>query len=309
MEFNFREALENVGFTVDLINPTHIKGGLDYDPLTNSFTNTEEGRALSIPEITELLAELGNLSPTRWDHLKSATDLRQVETKWLIEDILPLGQIGVILAPPKSFKSLFTLKLALAIAQGKEFAGHKVTQSNVLFIQNENSESDEAGRMRLMTSDPADNLTFDFSRTVRMERLKEIKPIIEARDIKLVIIDPLYLSFDNGAKVFKDEDLLTDILTEVKEFKLSLGDVSFLLLHHTRKIDGNRKNKKDFEIIADDAYGTTFLNAWREVLFCLTPFDWGSMVSIEGRSFNPDFKLACKINSFGFEVMEVPDGG
>lgn len=305
MEYDFKSALEAVGFEVDPFQPLQISHNIQYDPLTQSFLNTETLQTLDLAETTDLLQNLGNFSPNRWSHLMTATELKEVPMKWYIDGIIPQGQIGIILAPPKSFKSMLTFKIALAIAQGEPLAGHESTKANVLFIQNENSESDEASRMRMMTSKPADGLTFDFSHTVSIERIEEIRELIEARNIKVVIIDPLYMSFDYGSGIFKKEDELMDRLNALKEFHRSLDGVTFILLHHTKKIDAKRKQGNGFEIIPDDAFGSTFLDAWREFMFCLTPFEWGSQVTILGRSFNPDFKLACRMNSFGFEVIEV----
>lgn len=178
---------------------------------------------------------------------------------WLIEDFWQNKSVGIIGAPSKSFKSTLTLNLACAVALGRDFDGHKTKQGNVLIIQGENNLSLEQQKIFAITGETdipiyfiEDNLTID--------KIMKIKQSIIDYEIKLLIIDPLYLLFGSG-DINKHQDITQrlELLSELRNDT----DVSIMLVHHSRKLERGAK------IQTSDMYGSAFIEGWYESMILL----------------------------------------
>src|SRR5215469_13752528 len=53
---------------------------------------------------------------------------------YLVKGLLASNGLAVIWGPPKCYKSFLALDLALHIALGREYRGHKVQQASVIYI-------------------------------------------------------------------------------------------------------------------------------------------------------------------------------
>lgn len=58
----------------------------------------------------------------------------QVLPNWFIQDLIYVGAVGILAGDTQSFKTFVALRLAQAIANGTEFAGHGVDQGAVLYV-------------------------------------------------------------------------------------------------------------------------------------------------------------------------------
>lgn len=120
----------------------------------------EEKRVIDdeIARIDQELAELGSEAPFR-DYSKrsnwkaqplddipelesiTASDLMDLDLpplEYIVEDFLPLG-LGLLGAPPKSFKSYMCLDMCLCICQGFDFLGFKTKKSACLYMDLEST--------------------------------------------------------------------------------------------------------------------------------------------------------------------------
>lgn len=208
------------------------------------------------------------------------------ETKWIIEDWLPLDTIAFIVSPPGSFKTWILLDAMLSIATGKRFLGKwEVAKTGpVVLIQQEDNHSAIVNRIntvlwskmnlgeRSSKQDefsaavvppgipahiyPDRMLRFDNPTVVESFRntIRKIKPVA-------VFIDPLYttVSLDNYMTKAAEQMMF------LKALRDEVG-CSFVIAHHTTK--GNpeeRKKPKDDENPDRlDIWGSQFLNAFLE---------------------------------------------
>lgn len=178
---------------------------------------------------------------------------------WLIEDFWENGSVGVIGAPSKSFKSTFALNLACAVATGKDFDGRKVKQGSVLIIQGENNLSMEQHKIYAITGETELPIYF-VDDNITMEQMYKLKDDIIDLDIKLLIIDPMYLLFGSG-DINKHQDIV-ERLEMLSNLSKTTG-VSVMLIHHSRKLERGAK------IQTSDMYGSAFIEGWYESMILL----------------------------------------
>tara|TARA_R100001369_G_scaffold23874_2_gene43802 strand:+ start:5535 stop:7451 length:1917 start_codon:yes stop_codon:yes gene_type:complete len=171
------------------------------------------------------------------------------EPEWLIDKILERETIGSIFGQPKSGKSLISLSMMLAIANGSEWFGHATTQTPAVLFCGEGErsmhkrilawskyqEADLKGRPFRMSNRPA-RILDDADFGLIMQTLKNAHD--EMGDIGVVCIDTLQRNFGGG-----DENSSSDMgkfiqrVDEIKyEFKCCVA-----MVHHTGHVGGGNR--------------------------------------------------------------------
>lgn len=206
------------------------------------------------------------------------------EVSWLVKDWLPAETVGMVVAPPGSYKTWLLQDLAVSVASGLPFLGQFAVAKRgpVLFMQQEDWHGQIAHRFSLIIGRRANlgvpsmdknhitytvpprmpiylhehrRFRFDDQEVLDawVEQIKKLRPA-------LVILDPLY----SAGKV---EDFMAGTARDMFIFK-QLRDAfgtAFLIAHHTRKSsreqNGDRRNGGPER---EDAWGSQFLNAWLE---------------------------------------------
>ena len=165
------------------------------------------------------------------------------EPRWAIPGILPEG-LNMLAGKPKKGKSIMSLNVGIAIAQGGLALGRiPVKKGTVLYLALEDTERRIKNRLELMLSDggaPPDNLHFS-TKWPRMnegglELLQE--KIVKTPDTRLVIIDTLqkFRALVNRASNAYAADY--EAVASIKEVADTLS-VPILLIHHLRKSDSD----------------------------------------------------------------------
>ena len=228
--------------------------------------------------------------------LKTEDRFRE-ENSWLVENIVPVGQAGLVVAPSKSFKSSVTLNMAIAVAQGKEFAGLKTKKSNVLIIANEDTPHVLHQRLNGY-DDMVDGLNFLTGGLFRLDNTDHMNSLyayILQNDIKLVVFDNLK-DMLSTPDTLNDMSKMNDVLNNITKLKLIFEDVTFMLVAHARKsVADDSLDNKEFRVRSTHALGSSALGAWFEFCLDLSPkigkHSKYSILSVEGRNFAFDREL------------------
>ncbi len=69
---------------------------------------------------------------------------------WLVEDTVPAGGVGLLLAAEKTGKSLFAFDCGAAVARGQSFLDRNTAQTNVLVVEEEGSPAAWQKRIKKM---------------------------------------------------------------------------------------------------------------------------------------------------------------
>lgn len=237
-----------------------------------------------------------------FERVITATDLKtqdkfSEENSWLVENIVPVGQAGLVVAPSKSFKSSVTLNMAISIVQGKEFAGLKTKKGNVLIIANEDTPFVLHQRLNGY-EDEMDGLNFLTGGVFKLDRADHMNSLyayILQNDIKLVIFDNLK-DMLSSPDTLNDMTRMNDVLYNITKLKLIFEDVTFMLIAHARKsVADDSLDNKEFRVRSTHALGSSALGAWFEFCLDLSPklgkHSRYSILSVEARNFAFDKEL------------------
>lgn len=196
-------------------------------------------------------------------HIIGINDVKEGEhgEEWLIEGLWEYDSVGLIVAPPKSYKSTLITNMSVAVASGKPFDGRKVIQGGVLILQGENSLVAEKSRL-MNIAGTTDLPIYYVQSSINLDNIEVLKRTIIENNIKMLVIDPLYLLFGSGNMNHQVD--VTPKLRTLTELRKETG-CSIILVHHTRKTDGSS------DLSTSDINGSGFFEGWYESLIMLQP--------------------------------------
>jgi KaiC/GvpD/RAD55 family RecA-like ATPase len=172
---------------------------------------------------------------------------------WLFGDQLLTGYVTAFVAPPGVGKSTLTILIAIAVAQGMEFAGHLTHKQGKVWLYNNEDDMPEmrrriaAGAQTMDVSikdisteifvNTGDERALMVAKTDKNGNVTQTPDIdgmiaeIKKRDIKLLIIDPF-------AETHAVNENSNDDIKQVAMMYRRIAkkcDCAVLLVHHTRK--------------------------------------------------------------------------
>ena len=198
------------------------------------------------------------------------TDLLKVEEPkedWLVEGLTPVGGNVLLAGYPKTYKTMFLLELAVALASGTPFLGKfKVPQCRRVGIV---LMEDQAHRVRArlkrlcagrcITLDSLDGwLHFWFRPPLRLKGTTAIELADYARELDLD-----FLGLDSWAYVASGDsnsaDEVTPQLQALSYARVKRPGLTVLLTHHARKEQGQKNATRLTDIIRNSsAFGAWY---------------------------------------------------
>lgn len=214
------------------------------------------------------------------------------EPKWLVEGIWGEGNVGMMVAAPKSFKSTFAYDLSLSVASGRNFYGHPVKQCGVAILQLENSDYYTKLLLERMAPDANDLPIYLVKGSGSLDNIQDLVDALP-ENVGFLIVDPLYFAWGNGS--IQDEDSRTKLRSISDAVKPR--NIATMLIHHTRKSND--------ELRQGDIYGSQFLASWYESLIIINRIkgsDNTVKINADFRMFTPR-SYAYTVNSSGMNVL------
>ena len=152
------------------------------------------------------------------------------KANWLVEGLIPEGGLVFEVGKRASFKSWLVSDMICAVAEGRDWLGHKTHRTNVIIIDAENSPPLLADRMRKVGAKKG--VYYYSGDAFRFEQHTD-KLIAECKrlDVKLVAVDTFrraYSADENDAAAISA--LFRDYL-----FRFKLAGITLILLYHLRK--------------------------------------------------------------------------
>ena len=172
----------------------------------------------------------------------SARDLQKANlppVKFLVEEMLPEGT-SLLTAASKIGKSWMVLHLALCIAAGEPFMGHKTQQCGVLYLALEDSLNRLQDRMnKILQGKPAPEQFYFSTKAPDMDHglLDMLDEHLEQHpETKLIIIDTLQKV--RGQAISSKEHQYAQDYREMGNIKAHMDEkgVSVMFVHHNRKM-------------------------------------------------------------------------
>ena len=185
-----------------------------------------------------------------------------IQHTWLIDRILVKGQPGVIGGPKKSLKTSIGIDMAISLGTGTPFLGEfEVPEKmRVGFLSGESGEATvretaqricKAKKVRLKTADVS--WSFRLPCLSRKLDLVGLKDELCEHQVKVVIIDPLYLCLLGGARNISASNLyeIGPLLWRVGKACRAAGATP-ILIHHTTKEAEKKSEQRAGPLNLDD---------------------------------------------------------
>jgi len=199
----------------------------------------------------------------------------------LIEGILRQSHKMIVASTSKAGKTFILIELAVAIAEGMNWIGHRCKQGKVLYI---NMELDAASffhriqdiykKLKLTSDNHIENIEIWNLRGVG-KTLTELAPIIinrmKKRDYLAVMIDPLYKVMEG------DENSNGDVARMVSGFDRIAEETGAAVIYAHHFAKGNSAAKS----IIDRAAGAGTFARDPDAILTMTQIDWAPEIEAE----------------------------
>jgi len=181
--------------------------------------------------------QIGLLTLSEWDerlvHLSQGS--------WFVEGLLRAGWLLVINARPKVGKSIVSVNLALALAEGKSFLNLPTSPCAVLYIDLERP-LETLNRFKTLNAQDNPNIFVPEERmgADMLETLQELIRQAKERTNRDVVVfvdtlgDFIKPALRQRKASINDYDTIAEILQELRNLALELG-CAFVFVHHARK--------------------------------------------------------------------------
>jgi hypothetical protein len=215
---------------------------------------------------------------------------------WLVEDIWSEKGHGFLAGQAKTYKSLFTLDLAISIASGTPFLDRfRVPKTGpVLIIQEENEPGLIQDRLHRIAHSrgvgaSANGTKISFGEDLPVKILNNagfnltdenhfewLRRTVKAMKPELIVLDPLYLMTPGIDENSATE--MTPILSELLDLKQS-HDCGILIVHHFNKPTAEKLTLRQGHRIS----GTSVFNRWFSSALFIDETDEEGTVHISGQ--------------------------
>lgn len=186
---------------------------------------------------------------------KSLMNYKIVKQPYLIDNILPEGEVVILAGKRGDGKTWIAMEEGLGVCSGTDVFGEKVKEKKkVMFIDEEGGEGNMANRMQLLAkgkdleNDDLDFISLSFSGLKldqpMSKKFKEFEELLDRHRPNLVIIDCLQrvVSID----IDKENAQISEMFTGIMRPFIKKYGMTFLLIHHLRKSPtGNQGNSSD----------------------------------------------------------------
>lgn len=232
---------------------------------------------------------------------------------WLVDNIWRDATVGLIVGPPKTFKSFFVQELSVAVATGMPMFGlfHVSKTAPVVYVQEESARryvrKRYAGILKghgLHPESVRGNLFTVTNQHFRLDDPEHIRRLvtdaIEAYSPSLVILDPLremHWQDENKAET------MMPLLRVLKDLRDTYG-ISIAVVHH------NNKNP-EYKNPAESIRGSTAIWAAMDAGIFISTTDTENRMKVsitlkEGGQVEPFlYSIASDEDAINFEVVEL----
>jgi AAA domain/CHC2 zinc finger/Toprim-like len=191
-----------------------------------------ESLAVAAPEFTQTFA--ADSAAMRFTAVGDLLNEPEEQTRWLVEDHLPIGGDSLLVAKPKVGKSTLARCLALAVARGDDFLGCKTAQGTVFYLALEEKRDEVRRHFRAMGARPEDPI-FIFCAPSPADGLALLRVEVDRAKPVLIIVDPLFRF--SRIKDGNDYAQVTNALEPLHVLARETGS-HLLAVHHEGKRGG-----------------------------------------------------------------------
>lgn len=205
------------------------------------------------------------------------------ETKWLINDLLVKGGTTIIGGDSGAGKSLLSLNLSMHLVNGKTiFDSFECEKVNVLYIDEENIPNTIKTRITQLSKtrdikENLENLHFSIMEDIKLDTAQGKRTLGKEKFLNLMNqYKPQVCVIDSLVRFFcGDENSSNDVkeIFDTLKFCTKNFGTSFIILHHTTKMNGGTSRKHTLR-------GSGDLSAFADIVLILNKISNTNLVGI-----------------------------
>jgi hypothetical protein len=202
------------------------------------------------------------------------TSFRDRNLRWVVNGLIPEGELILIAAPPASFKSFLVEALAAAVSAGHDFLGRTTKRTPVLLMDRDNPLHIVSGRLKKLKGSEGlrfriwGNWVGDPPAEIADSRLEEI-----ARKHHPLIIFDSFVRFHQADENSAKE--MAIIMAALR--RLTTAGATVILIHHSSKQNPSQKQRSNYR-------GSSDIHAAVDVAF---------NISVDRKTSPPTLTLNC----------------
>ena len=228
-------------------------------------------------------------------------ELLSIETEsvdYIVENLIPRNSLIILGGRPESFKSIFSLLLAVACARGENFLKFKTKKVSVLYVDAENGEKIIAQRLKYFFGNEKSGAEFSYCYS---QRIEDIRKEVMKQKYDLVI-------FDSLRRFLKGSEAESEVINKFYTMFLKpLRDqgTTVIIIHHFRKRKGDITDEELMELFR----GSSDIVAMVDLAFALEKVEEVSDPENGITRYVINFRkvknrLGIPVNDFSFVVVK-----
>jgi RecA-family ATPase len=222
----------------------------------DNITTLEDlvGDSSKTPDLSVTIDEIKRYFPytrTNEDLIKD----KELKLEWLVDGLLLEGGSSLVVAEPKTGKSVLARQLALAVSKGTKVLNRKAKQGVVFYISVEDHPALIKKHMLSIGSETTDKIIWSLGRISGASFQDAIRFICEKIHPSLIVIDTMFKVFRNND--INDYNSMVVSLQQVTEI-VRKHDSHIMYIHHMNK--GSTKKQSLDSVFGNTSIPKTSLN-------------------------------------------------
>jgi len=206
------------------------------------------GSAIQQDDNKDMIAEIRKHFPDVKTHEELIND-KSLKLDWLVDGLLLQGGSSLVVAEPKTGKSILARQMAFAVSQGSRIFKRKVRQGLVFYISVEDHPALIKQHMINMGAATDNSILWSLGRISGLSFKDAIHFICDKIRPSLIVVDTMF-------KVLRTNDIndyntMIETLQQVTEIVRKFGS-HIMYIHHMNK-GGNKKSSNLDEVFATKA--------------------------------------------------------
>lgn len=229
-----KKELDGDRFRLDLLNLLAIDDEVERIRQQAMLAPKYQMSTSTLDKALQLIKQRTTTPKPQWFDLDTFFDQESQGLKWVIPELLPLGETVILAGSPKSGKTLLAIDAAFAVATGEStFLKEAVTQGRVLIISVDESADSTKAKLIKRGFRRGDASNVQVMTQFDVRQIKALEERLEVFRPTLVIIDSLK-RIVHGQQVSENSAEFADNIYTIKEL-LTRYKAAGILIHHTSK--------------------------------------------------------------------------
>lgn len=157
---------------------------------------------------------------------------RNVEVKWVVNNLLTEGGMSIFAGAPKSGKSTLVRQLVKNICRGESFLGHKTKQGEIVYLALEEQDAMLKTDFKRLGITKDDNISIHVGGALTMNAVEDLEAYLLDKRPILTVVDTLMLL--KPMKNLNDYAEVNVIMARYRKIARDTG-THLLFVHHGKK--------------------------------------------------------------------------